>query len=441
MTEYHTFAEALEHTEENERPKGPGPSKLDPAVVIPTFWTKESRAIARDHSDVKPYEHPTDIEDPNPGLGYLLASLSGKPKVGKVILVVRVTDRVLMSRAEKRVRDIVDNFPELDIFVLGEVETGSLLRRMDELDLGSMVPSIDLDSYGAARNLGLIAASVFGKDSVIFIDDDEVVEDEHFIETGLFGLGLPIQKGGYLYAKSGYYINEDGSWQHANDDKSIAGVVWRQADAYNKAISYVMQPPRLQRARIAFGGCLAVHKEMYTQIAFDPWVMRGEDIDYLINIRLHGGEMYIDDKWSAVHNSEGVISSAARFRQNIYRFIYEHRKLEFAKSQVDLARVTADSLDPWPGDFVDSSIELRARITALLHTIFGPERGEYWHAGAKTIHAASEYARQHCADYFALQRAWNFMMNKLWEDVPLGSLYSGERKIDRTAYTGEFRAV
>ena len=441
MTEYHSYADALQEAEDAQERKGPGPSKLRPAIIIPTFWTVESAKVINDPTAKITYEHPTDIEDPQPGLAVLLNSLVDKRRVEKIIIVVGVTDRMLLSRADERVREIAAAYPQLDIFVMGEAETGSLFRRLEQLDLEGLVPSLDLDSYGATRNLGLMAAAVLGKDSVIFIDDDEVVEDDEFVETGLFGLGLQIHNGGRLLAKSGYYTNRDGSWQHPVENDAWTDRLWQQEAAFNKALATVMQPPRLQPARIAFGGCMALHKDVYTTIAFDPWVTRGEDLDYLINLRLHGGEMYIDDEWSIMHLSPAVASRALRFRQDMYRFVYEHRKLEFAKSQVDLSRVTPESLAPYPGDFVDASVGTRARITSLLRALSGSERSMYWHVGTKSVKDAGEYARKHCGHYFALQRAWTYMMERLFNDVPLGTQFKGERSIDRTALTGEFRAL
>jgi hypothetical protein len=33
------------------------------------------------------------------------------------------------------------------------------------------------------------------------------------------------------------------------------------------------------------------------------------------------------------------------------------------------------------------------------------------------------------------------MMDRIWEDIALGSLFSGERSVDRTAITGRFPIV
>lgn len=441
MSEYVSFAEALEKADQPETAAGPGPSSLEPVIVIPSFWTRETRARMTDKTEVMTYGHPTDIDEPNPGLRATLKSLVGKDRIGTIIIVLGVTEPSLWNRADARVRELADEFPELDIIVFGEGEIGSLTRRLEQLDMQGMVSSISMNGYGAVRNLGLIAAAVLGKDSIIFIDDDEIVEDQDFVERGLFGLGLKIHDGSSLLAKTGYYLDRNNSWQRSDSNNSWKDVFWRQDKTYNEAISSILEPPRLQRTNLAFGGCMALHKELYTKIAFDPWITRGEDFDFLINIKLHGGEMFLDDEWKIKHLPPSGKNLAERFRQDVYRFIYGHRKLEFAKSQVDLVRVTPESLLPYPGEFIDTSITARAIATGLLHAIAGPDRSSYFTTATKSVSDAGLYARLNCANYFAFQRAWGVMMNKLWKDVPLASLYSGERVIDRTAMTGEFPRV
>ena len=95
---------------------------------------------------------------------------------------------------------------------------------------------------------------------------------------------------------------------------------------------------------------MALHsRHVHRRSSFDPWVTRGEDIDYVINVRMHGGDVFIDDEWKALHLPPEPVSEALRFRQDVYRFVYEHRKIEFAKSQVDLRQVTPKSMAPYPG--------------------------------------------------------------------------------------------
>jgi hypothetical protein len=360
--------------------------------------------------------------------------------LGRVVVIVAVTDESLAHQAEDRVREIVDDFPDIDAFVFGPAEMGSLHRRLEQLEFADMIEGVTLDGYGAVRNVGLIAAAVLGHDAVIFLDDDEIVLDPDFIEKGLYGLGAELEDGTPLLAKCGFYVDDQGRYKRS-DPTHWSDMFWRQQDSFNAALDIVMKPPRLQRARIAFGGILALHRDMYTSIGFDPWVTRGEDMDYVINVRMHGGDVFIDDEWNVMHLPPEPVSEALRFRQDVYRFVYEQRKIEFAKSQVDLRQVTPRSMAPYPGDFIDSSVGWRAFATGMLRAVARPEKGRYFQAALHAVRDASEFAREHCQHYFEFQRRWPLMMERIWDDVALSSLFTGERRVDRTAITGRFPIV
>lgn len=415
---------------------------MEPVVVIPTFWSRRRGGRARSYLDeiAAIYDHPTPLDEPEPTLGPCLESLQKVRGLGRVVVIVAVTEESIAHEAEGRVRDIVADFPSIDALVFGPVEMGSLHRRLEQLEFADLIEGITLVGYGAVRNAGLIAAAVLGHDAVIFLDDDEVVTSPDFLETGLYGLGARLQDGTPVIAKSGYYVDEEGRWQRF-DEPHWSDVFWRQRDAFNRALDVVMKPPRIQRAKVAFGGILALHKDMYTAVSFDPWVTRGEDIDYVINVRMHGGDVFIDDQWNVVHLPPEPVSEALRFRQDVYRFVYEHRKIEFAKSQVDLRQVTPRSMAPYPGEFIDASVGWRAFATALMRALSRPEKRRYLSAALHAVRDASEYARRHCQDYFAFQRRWPLLMDRIWEDVPLASLFTGERTIDRTAITGRFPVI
>jgi len=293
------------------------------------------------------------------------------------------------------------------------------------------------------------------------MDDDETVDDPDFISKAMFGLGQAIHSGGYLFAKSGIvtdmtgdpyqlgagHLKRSDSADRASLSRLMprtkthwADFLWKNQKVFMQTIAQALKPPRLHRSTIAFGGCLAIHREMFTKISFDPWIMRGEDIDYVINARLHGGDVYIDDEWIIRHDSPKTgRTDAERFRQNIYRLIYEHRKIEFAKSQVDLAQVTAKSLEPYPGSRISTSIPFQAFITGILRTVAGPNRAEYWRSAWDALGRANTYARRNCNNYFDLQRAWPRAVEKLSNDVAIKSLVKGERGVDYSGLTTSFK--
>jgi len=407
------------------------------SIVIPTFWTR--RGGRSSDRLVNVYDHPTPIDGESP-LPACLRSLEGVRDVGKVVVLVAATDSSIAHEAEDRVRGMMDEFPMLDTMVFGPAALGSLHRRLEQLEFSDMVSGVSLTGYGAVRNTGLIVSATLGADVCVFIDDDVVITDPDFLHTGVEGLGMKTPEGKVLFAKTGYYVDAMGG-HHLKDDAHWSDAFWRQTDYYNQAMGAVDAPPRVKPSNLAFGGCMALHRDMYANVSFDPWVLRGEDIDYVINARMHGGDMFLDGDWQVVHRPPESVSPALGFRQDVYRFVYEARKLEFAKSQIDLRRVTAASLRPYPGDFVGGSVSWRAFATAILRALAGREPGANLRIAQAVFGDAARYARRNCDNYFTFQRRWPLMMERLWEDVALGSLFSGERQIDRTGITGRFPVI
>ena len=80
-------------------------------------------------------------------------------------------------------REILDDFPDIDAIVIGPAELGSLHRRLEQVEFADMIHGVNLIGYGAVRNVGLIAAAVLGCDAVVFVDDDEIVTSDDFLET------------------------------------------------------------------------------------------------------------------------------------------------------------------------------------------------------------------------------------------------------------------
>jgi GT2 family glycosyltransferase len=417
---------------------------VEPVVIIPTFWTRPQTKRGRTKSpgidDLSTvYDHPTPI-DSDGTLPDCLRSLQRVEGLGKVVIIVATTDETIEHRAEDKVRDIVDDFPDIDAFVFGPAELGSLHRRLEQLEFADMIEGVTLRGYGAVRNVGLMAAAVLGHEAVVFIDDDEVVTTSDFLKRAMFGLGRKFEDGTPLLAKTGYYTDQHGRTV-ADIDSHGTDVFWRRREAYNAALALMAEQPRIKPTSIAFGGIMALHRDMFVNVSFDPWVLRGEDVDYIISARMHGGGVYLDNEWSIVHIPPDTVSEAIRFRQDAYRFVYEQRKIEFAKSQVDLRQVTPKSMMPYPGAFLDPSVGWRAAVTSFLRALARPERGLYLQIATHVMNEAADYARENCQNYFEFQRRWPIMLDVLWDDVALKSLFSGERRVDRTAITGRFPVV
>ena len=411
-------------------------------VIIPTFWTKPAgHRVRTTRSKVEaPYANPTALDDPNPPLVRMLQSLRRVRGLGRIVVIVRTTDPSLEVRADEKVRDLLRDFKDLDLFVMGPAERGSLVRRLEQLDMPYLIPAITQESYGATRNLGLIVAAVAGAETAVLLDDNEVIDSADFLETALYGLGNSFESGKVCLAKTGFYVDEHGRWERDESD-DFTDRFWQPAAAFNAAMVNMLKPPRLQLASMAFGGAMALHREMYMRVAFDPWIGRGEDTDYLVNARMSGHDVYFDDQWHVTKYSGSSADPITIFKQDAFRFVYEHRKIEFAKSQVDLRQVSVASISPYPGDFINAKVGWRAFLTGVLKLLKSDDRAGYFAAGRSALSEAANYARENCANYFAFQRAWATLMTRIWEDVALEPLFFGGHAPDRTALTGQFRAI
>lgn len=399
---------------------------MNPAIVIPTFHTGRGRRGSRNISQA--YDHPTPLSK-NGELPRCLQSLLKVRGIGQIIILVAADPGVEIQACEK-VLNIASQFPALNIIVIGTPEHLLIQQRMEQLGLGKLGKEVGLSGYSAVRNLGLVVANVLGFDSVVFLDDDEVVDDANFLQHAMYGLGKLTPKGIPILAKTGFYFNSEGTYLSKSQDKWY-NHFWQQGKAFNRWIEKAMRGPRLSRSNHVCGGCLALHKEAFKRLSFDPWIMRGEDLDYMLNLRMYGSDIWFDNKWSLRHLPPESTSEGTRFRQDIYRWLYEYRKMEYSRTQIDLLQVKPASLEPYPGPFLEPGIERRIRITAFLRSLARPDKRAYRKAAKAAKVEAAEYAQRNCAKYFEFQFIWPELMARMEGDQILRTalLQSAARSI------------
>ncbi len=385
---------------------------MNPAVVIPTFITGTRR-----RSDAKgiiaKYDHATNINAEGE-LGRCLGSLENVENLGLVIILV-AADRGLEVEALAKVRAIVAEHPDVSTLIISHTELTLVRQRMEQLGVRDVNQEIGLRGYGAVRNLGLVVACALGFDAVVFLDDDEVVDDPEFMRKAMYGLGKLTKKGVPILAKTGYYINDQGSYYSKWEDRWY-NRFWQQGSAFNDWIRQAMAGPRLSRSNHVCGGCLAVHKEAFKRLAFDPWIPRGEDLDYMLDLRMYGSDIWFDNTWQLRHLPPHTAHEGSRFRQDIFRWLYEHDKLEYSYSLIDLLRITPQSLTPYPGPFLERGLQRRIAITAFLRSLVRPDKKAYRRAAKEAMGEAKRYAEQNCANYFEFQRVWPQIMDRIDSD-------------------------
>lgn len=390
---------------------------MNPVIIIPTYIS--SRRQKENASLMATYDHATPVSSQGE-LPRCLASIQEAQGNIPVIILV-ACDRAVEKQAADKVQAIASKFPQIQSLVIGAPEQALVHQRMEQLGLDQHIEGVGLVGYSAIRNLGLVVATVFGFDAAVFVDDDEVVEDPEFMKKAVYGLGKLTKKGIPIVAKTGYFLDKNGSFK-ASEKHPWYDHFWDQNKLFNQWITAAMEGPRLSRASSVCGGCLALHKQAFSRLAFDPWITRGEDLDYLLNLRMYGSELWFDNKWCVRHLPPKTTSEGTRFRQDIYRWLYEMRKLEYSRTQIDLLQVKPASLNPYPGPFLDHGVRRRISWTARLRGLARPDHGAYFKAAKTAKREADTYAAQNCAKYFEFQYVWPELMARLENDALLRTM-------------------
>ena len=411
---------------------------LNPVVIIPTYWCgkRSTHSVNRGVA----YDHMTPI-DQKGELPRCLDSLRKVEGLDRIILLV-VAEPGVENQALERVRAIVDHFYDMNIVIIGEPEMRIIHRRFEQIGAGEYKNAVCLTGYGAVRNMGLIVASIFGHDTVIFIDDDEIVSNEDFLARAVHGIAMKTPTGSIITAKTGYFYDAYDS-PKAAEDVPWYDHFWNKAADFNDYIDGALKGPRLSLSNVCCGGCMVLHADAYGSVAFDPWIARGEDLDYLISSRMYGIDIWFDNQLSLRHIPPADAQHASRFEQDVYRWFYEVRKIEFAKTQIDLMQVMPNTLEPYPGPWLEPSIRRRARITSYLRSIGHSNHGDYWRIGNKTIKNAGEFARENCANYFELQHQWPELVRSLWSNSSLVTQLDGDfaAQAASAGFSGRFSPI
>lgn len=386
---------------------------MNPAIVIPSYWAWEDRPT--DVGEVGAYDHVTPINRPLPELETCLSSLDKVRGVLRVIVLL-VAPHSCEDSARARVEGICRMHPNLNPMIVGRDEGRLMMRVINDIVPSLSAELVSLRGYGAIRNMGLAVAAVLGHDVVVFLDDDEVVLDKDFLIDGVYGLGRKNRQGIPIWVKTGYYLNRLGSPYADASDVRWCDRLWSRRDDFNQLMERMLAGPRISRANSICGGCFAVSAQAFTKVPFDSAITRGEDLDYLFNLRMKGIDVWFDSKWFVQHVPPDIPSYAARFIQDVYRWLYERKKLEVCNETRGLRPVTPESLMPYPGEWISRKADARIVRTALRRAIMDDESEEYVHFVFGGLRQARRWADESASKYLSLITYWPRIMDVLWDN-------------------------
>ncbi len=377
-------------------------------ICIPTYWTGESRAVSVDRL-VNIYDHPTPINHQGT-LERALVSLSNIEGDFNVAIIGTITEPELEDVFQTKLKKMLSKIKNLDLYWFSFNELAAFHSLLDNKGNSHQKKYLSLEGYSNIRNLCLVLPRLLGSDLAVLIDDDEVFSDKDFIKKATEFIGDEVA-GKKVLAKSGFYI-----WPNEEEKKRIPWweLSWPKTKTMEQMFANLKDGPRLNEAPFALGGAMVVHKDLFSQISFDPWAVRGEDIDYLINSKLHGYQFFTDNELNILHLPPKEFGNPLLgMRQDIYRFIYEQEKLNYAFKHTDLKRFDLKELDPYPGTFLRSGVGARALGLSLA-------TGRLKLVKTAVVDA-KRYAKRNKSRWFGFQRLWPAFMEEI-TDIDAGKV-------------------
>ena len=377
---------------------------LEQMIVIPTYWTWGSDNPQGPCTGV--FDHPTPL-DGESTLPRLLDSLShianarglvpwGRPPLA-VLVLTATTHATLAHAAEKRVQETIAPFEEW--FPIVQFTTGDLAvlhQRLHDYRCDDLVEFFSLRSYPGARNCQLLVPYLLGATVVVALDDDETVPVGYW-ERALHAVGRE-EEGARVLGVAGPYQDAEGSL--LQPERSHTGNIFLDKSAIlNQATRALRcEDGRLVRTNMAFGGNMVLHRELFSRVAFDPGIARGEDVDYVINARLSGLDFWFDWELVVTHLPPPAYQSSnyGKLCQDVKRFVYERAKLQ--QAGVDPAQ-----FDPYPGRFLGDDLEAQA-LAALQELATPADEARY--GTPDQVLAAAAQQTERVPRYAAATQQW-----------------------------------
>lgn len=276
-----------------------------------------------------------------------------------------------------------------------------------ELKLGPTNLGLWFAPYSSARNLGIYCAMrFFNPDSIFFLDDDCLIIHPEKLRSQiqLTQTKLDQKK---IVAVSGLYKDLLPYKQPKTSEQRIskkALEILRGMDAFLRKC-FVVRKERFQiMPPHMLGGALILSRKAFHILPFDPYVPRGEDHAYALDLKsfLDKNEIVIRDNHFIVGHQRENSSKHEYINvlRDIFRFVYSHAKTGCSFIPLFMVRWT---------------------ITSLINLVLNPSnykhcKSELW----ALLFIAPKFAKENARKFRQNIRAWKSFLDQ--SKVLLGNL-------------------
>ncbi len=377
-------------------------------VVIPTYW--QGKITRKPHPDDLVFDHPTFL-DGDDTLSLSLESLAktDTPKGFKVLVLSAAVHPSLEEEVIQAVDRIIENYK--DRLNIGHFHAKKLKEVQQRLDvLGFPKDFLTLDGYASIRNCQLAIPAILGAEVISAIDDDELVESdypskvlEHVLKPGMDGIA-----GRYRYEGGKTLVHD--RFANTKNPRLFQMKQAYQNEVYRK-IEESKEP--ITDTSIVLGGNMVFSKKLFMQVSFDPFVRRGEDIDYMINSMMANFQWKCD-KTLMIDHYPPACKETNKLQEDIMRFLYEKAKIEKSVTKESVKAVRAEDLGPYPGNFLKKNLQEEA-LQVLKDRPKEIEQ-EPWFLSAEEVVKRGIALGERVEEFFAYAELWPKVLQGLCSD-------------------------
>ena len=386
------------------------------SVVIPTYWGRKKSVGWQEGDGV--YDHPTPLDEE----GTLQRTLESmnilKNKDFSLIVPICPTTPEIEAEVVNKVISIIEksNF-DIETYIFTPQTLREVKMKLIENGYDGDLNLLSLEGYSNIRNMCVYSTQLINADVAILIDDDEVFENPDYVDMAIEHIGKR-KYGQMIYGVAGYYLNK---FDEFYDDVDIVPwmTYWNRFGSKTEAFDKIIgQDPRMKITPFAFGGAMTIHKNLFQLVPFDPKIRRGEDIDYLMNAKMFGFDFFLDNELNIKHLPPKKNHPVwKRFREDIYRFLFEKNKIENQKDLNYMDKVTAEDFDPYPGHFLKDDLEDKIFKTNVLLALDYLVKGDTvgCQESIKNVYLSKYEAKPQFDvfdDYIEVQENWVDIMNE-----------------------------
>jgi hypothetical protein len=277
----------------------------------------------------------------------------------RLVILAIATAEAIQRQVEAKVAHIIHSAPGAGIerLLFGPYHLKQIHELFRSKGEERYTKLLQLRGYSPVRNLCLFVAHCLGSEAAVLIDDDEIFEDSRFMAKATEFIGQAID-GQTVSAVAGYYLQPDGEYR-LNKPFHPWMEYWDQVARMNEGFNlFINAGPRMKETPFVFGGNMVVHRSLFTVVPFDPFVSRGEDIDFLINAKMFGFHFFLDNHLSIKHLPPPKSHPTwKQLREDIYRFVFEREKIARQRPRKGMRKVAPEEFDPYPGCFLKTDLE------------------------------------------------------------------------------------